>query len=91
MLAQHILAQPEIVYNFVCWRGRKFSVRAIAMGGKTDLDRVVAYIPTELKQELKEWADSEERSVSWVVAKLIDRAVRERKQQQNTVKVVNMR
>ncbi|MGF1541729.1 MAG: CopG family transcriptional regulator [Pleurocapsa sp.] len=61
------------------------------MGGKTDLDRVVAYIPTELKQELQEWADSEERSVSWVVAKLIDRAVRERKQQPNTVKVVNMR
>jgi predicted transcriptional regulator len=61
------------------------------MGGKTDLDRVVAYIPAELKQELQEWADTEERSVSWVVAKLIDRAVRERKQQQNTVKVVNMR
>ena len=61
------------------------------MGGKTDLDRVVAYIPAELKQELKEWADSEERSVSWVVAKLIDRAVQERKKQQNTAKVVNMR
>lgn len=61
------------------------------MGGKTDLDRVVAYIPAELKQELKEWADSEERSVSWVVAKLIDRAVAERKNQQNMPKVVNMR
>jgi predicted transcriptional regulator len=61
------------------------------MGGKTDLDRVVAYIPAELKQELQEWAETEERSVSWVVAKLIDHAVRERKQQQNTVKVVNMR
>ena len=68
-----------------------FLTRAIAMGGKTDLDRVVAYIPAELKQDLKEWADSEERSVSWVVAKLIDRAVQERKQQQNTSKVINMR
>ena len=69
----------------------EFFKRAIAMGGKTDLDRVVAYIPAELKQELKEWANSEERSVSWVVAKLIDRAVQERKKQQNTAKVVNMR
>ena len=60
------------------------------MGGKTDLDRVVTYIPAELKQELKDWADSEERSVSWVVAKLIARAVQERKQQ-NESKVINMR
>ena len=63
---------------------------AVFMGGKTDLDRVVAYIPSELKQELKDWADSEERSVSWVVAKLIARAVQERKQQ-NESKVINMR
>ena len=70
---------------------KKFFKRAIAMGGKTDLDRVVAYIPTELKLEIKEWADSEERSVYWIVAKLIDRAIQERKKQQNMSKVVNMR
>ncbi|MCD8486453.1 MAG: CopG family transcriptional regulator [Desertifilum sp.] len=61
------------------------------MGGKTDLDRVVAYVPTEWKQELEEWAQTEERSVSWMVAKLIDRALQERRQQQSHSKVVNMR
>ncbi|MBD2312013.1 CopG family transcriptional regulator [Desertifilum sp. FACHB-1129] len=61
------------------------------MGGKTDLDRVVAYVPTEWKQELEEWAQTEERSVSWMVAKLIDRALQERRQQQSPSKVVNMR
>lgn len=50
------------------------------MGGKTDLERVVAYVPPEWKQELEQWAALEERSVSWVVAKLIDRALRERQQ-----------
>lgn len=48
------------------------------MGGKTELDRVVAYIPAEWKQELESWAASQERSVSWMVAKLIERALKER-------------
>lgn len=48
------------------------------MGGKTDLERVVAYVPPELKKELEEWAKVEERSVSWLVAKLIDKALQER-------------
>jgi predicted RNA-binding protein len=61
------------------------------MGGKTDLDRVVAYVPSEWKKELEEWAEAEERSVSWLVAKLVDKALQERRQQQNSLKVVNMR
>ena len=61
------------------------------MGGKTDLDRVVAYVPSERKMELQEWAEAEDRSVSWLVAKLIDRALQERRQQQSSAKVVNMR
>ncbi|MBW4670984.1 MAG: CopG family transcriptional regulator [Cyanomargarita calcarea GSE-NOS-MK-12-04C] len=60
------------------------------MGGKTDLDRVVAYIPSEWKKELEEWAEADERSVSWVVAKLIDKALQERRNQQSSSKVVNM-
>ncbi|PSB17797.1 CopG family transcriptional regulator [filamentous cyanobacterium CCP1] len=52
------------------------------MGGKTELDRVVAYVPPEWKQELESWANAEERSVSWLVAKLIDKALKERHQQQ---------
>lgn len=49
------------------------------MGGKTDLERVVAYVPPEWKEELEAWAEAEERSVSWLVSKLIDRALQERR------------
>lgn len=58
----------------------------LKMGGKTDLERVVAYIPAERKQELEEWAQTDERSVSWLVAKLIDKALQERRQQPSTSK-----
>lgn len=61
------------------------------MGGKTDLDRVVAYIPAEVKRELEAWAEAEDRSVSWMVAKLIDKALQERRQSQPAAKVVNLR
>jgi hypothetical protein len=57
------------------------------MGGKTDLDRVVAYVPADRKKELEEWAEAEERSVSWLVAKLIDKALQERRQQENSSEV----
>lgn len=61
------------------------------MGGKTDLDRVVAYVPPEWKQELENWADAEERSVSWLVAKLIDKALKERRQQEADANLANVR
>lgn len=61
------------------------------MGGKTDLERVVAYIPSEWKKELEEWAEADERSVSWLVGKLIDQALQERRNQQSLGKIVNMR
>ncbi|HEY9666407.1 MAG TPA: CopG family transcriptional regulator [Coleofasciculaceae cyanobacterium] len=50
------------------------------MGGKTDLDRVTAYVPPEWKQELEEWAETEERSISWLVSKLIGNALQERRE-----------
>lgn len=58
------------------------------MGGKTDLERVVAYVPPEWKRELEAWAEAEERSVSWLVAKLVDQVLQERRKQQNPSKVV---
>ncbi len=61
------------------------------MGGKTNLDRVVTYIPPEWKKELEEWGEADERSVSWLVAKLIDKALQERREQNNSAKVVNIR
>ena len=61
------------------------------MGGKTDLERVVAYVPPEWKKELEEWAETEERSVSWMVAKLVDKALQERRSQEVPAKVANLR
>ncbi len=42
---------------------------------------VTAYISPEMKKELEEWADEEERSMSWLVAKLIEEALLRRRQQ----------
>ena len=61
------------------------------MGGKTDLDRVVAYIPPEWKKELEEWAETDERSVSWVVSKLIEKALSERRKQQDASDAAKVR
>ncbi|NJO50604.1 MAG: CopG family transcriptional regulator [Leptolyngbyaceae cyanobacterium RM2_2_4] len=44
----------------------------------------LSYIPAERKKELEEWAQTDERSVSWLVAKLIDKALQERRQQPST-------
>lgn len=58
--------------------------RTSPMGGKTDLERVVAYVPPEWKKELESWAEADERSVSWLVAKLIEKALQERQKAQST-------
>jgi predicted transcriptional regulator len=46
--------------------------------GKRQLDAVTAYLPTEIKQKLEEWAKEEDRSVSYLVARLITEAVLDR-------------
>ncbi|HEY9880923.1 MAG TPA: hypothetical protein V6D29_20865 [Leptolyngbyaceae cyanobacterium] len=61
------------------------------MGGRTDLDRVVAYVPPEWKRELEAWAEAEDRSVSWILSKLIDKALQEHRQQPNTVQEASQR
>ena len=52
------------------------------VGGKRKLDLIAVYVPKEKKVALEEWAASQERSVSWIVAKLIDKALRDRQQEQ---------
>lgn len=54
------------------------------MGGKTSLAGVTTYIPPEWKKELEEWAEEEERSVSWILLKLIGNALEERHQNSST-------
>ncbi|NMF61358.1 CopG family transcriptional regulator [Brasilonema octagenarum UFV-E1] len=50
------------------------------MGGKTLLSGVTTYISPELKAELEAWAQEEERSISWLLAKLIENKLQERRQ-----------
>jgi hypothetical protein len=54
------------------------------MGGKTSLAGVTTYIPPEWKKELEEWAQDEERSVSWLLLKLIGNALEQRRQEAPT-------
>lgn len=56
------------------------------MGGKTSLAGVTTYIPPEWKKELEEWAQEEERSVSWILLKLIGNALAERREITETTK-----
>ncbi|MCC3406442.1 MAG: CopG family transcriptional regulator [Microcoleus sp. PH2017_10_PVI_O_A] len=55
------------------------------MGGKRQLESIAVYVTKEKKEALEEWATSEERSVSWIVSKAIDKALQEY-QQQNEAK-----
>jgi hypothetical protein len=54
------------------------------MGGKTSLAGVTTYIPPEWKKELEDWAQEEERSVSWLLLKLIGNALEQRRQEAET-------
>lgn len=54
------------------------------MGGKTLLAGVTTYIPPEWKKELEDWAQEEERSVSWLLLKLIGNALEQRRQKAQT-------
>lgn len=51
------------------------TTQASALMGRRQLDAVTAYLPTEIKQKLEAWAKSEDRSVSYLVARLITEAV----------------
>ncbi|HBB30460.1 MAG TPA: CopG family transcriptional regulator [Cyanobacteria bacterium UBA8803] len=56
------------------------------MGGKTSLAGVTTYISPEWKKELEEWAQEEERSVSWILLKLIGNALQQRRQEKETIR-----
>jgi len=48
------------------------------VGGKRKLDLIAVYVTKDKKQALEAWAEADERSVSWIVSKLIDKALQER-------------
>ncbi|HEY9664702.1 MAG TPA: hypothetical protein V6C65_40200 [Allocoleopsis sp.] len=48
--------------------------------GRRQLEAVAVYVTAEVKQQLEEWAEDEERSVSWIVGKLINDAIAQKKQ-----------
>lgn len=47
-----------------------------------NLKRITSYVLPELAQALEDWAKAEERSVSWLASKLIEKGVREYQDQQ---------
>lgn len=49
------------------------------LGGRRKSDLLSIYVKPEVKARLEKWAEREERSVSWLVAKLIDQALAEGK------------
>lgn len=50
-----------------------------ALGGKRKLDLLSVYVKPEIKERLERWAEREDRSISWLVARLIDQALAEGK------------
>ncbi|MFB2837616.1 ribbon-helix-helix domain-containing protein [Floridanema evergladense] len=54
-----------------------------AVGGKRKLEIVATYISKKQKQALEEWAKEEERSVSYILAKLVDKALEKRAAKKN--------
>jgi molybdopterin-guanine dinucleotide biosynthesis protein A len=53
------------------------------VGGRRKADMVSVYLSPELKTELEQWAIEEERSVSWLMAKLADKAIKLKKEGKN--------
>lgn len=49
--------------------------------GKRQLEAISAYVSPEVKQALEQWAKDEERSVSWIVAKVVTDAIEQRQRQ----------
>jgi predicted DNA-binding protein len=47
------------------------------VGGKRKLEAITVYITKEVKESLEAKAAKEERSVSWIVAKLIEKQLQE--------------
>ncbi|MGD2182667.1 ribbon-helix-helix domain-containing protein [Lusitaniella coriacea] len=42
---------------------------------------MTTYVPPEIAKALEEWAEKEERSVSWLAAKLIEKGIQEYRSQ----------
>ena len=47
-----------------------------------NLRRVTTYVPPEIAKALEEWAEKDERSVSWLAGKLIEKGVKEYQSQE---------
>lgn len=47
-----------------------------------NLRRVTTYVPPEIAKALEEWAEKDERSVSWLAGKLIEKGVQEHQSQE---------
>ena len=69
---------PEIEEALIAHFNPPLNGSAVIGGQHRKLDLIAVYVSKEKKQALEAWAEAEERSVSWIVSKLIDRALQER-------------
>ncbi|MEG4321165.1 MULTISPECIES: hypothetical protein [unclassified Microcoleus] len=51
-----------------------------------NLTRVTTYVPPEIAKALEEWAEKDERSVSWLAGKLIEKGIKQHQQSQTEAK-----
>ena len=50
------------------------------MGVRADKDSVIAYVPRDVKEDLRRWGAEDDRSISYVAGRMLEAAVkRERK------------
>jgi predicted transcriptional regulator len=51
-----------------------------------NLTRVTTYVNPEIAKALEEWAEKDERSVSWLAGKLIEKGIQQHQQSQTKAK-----
>ncbi|MDY6783333.1 MAG: CopG family transcriptional regulator [Cyanobacteriota bacterium] len=47
-----------------------------------NLRRITTYVQPQVARELEQWAEEEERSVSWLAGKLLEKGIREHQDRQ---------
>lgn len=55
------------------------------VGGKRKAEVISVYLSKELKEGLEQWAMEDERTVSWIVAKLVQKALEEREEKSKAI------
>ena len=75
-----ILLYPEEQYGKEIKIVLNLQIQPSSVMGKRQLEAVTVYVTADVKQKLEQWAASEERSVSWMGAKILTDAIAAKQQ-----------